>query len=176
MTNQLKAKIEDTPVYLVADKNKNKNKMKKHEEDRIITEALNILEERINKGPVMDGPNTVKNFLIMKNAKHQGREVFSVMFLDSQHKLIEYREMFFGTLNQTAVYPREILRAMLELNAHGVILCHNHPSGSTTPSSADKKLTDTIKNVLSLVDGNVLDHIITAGGKSLSFAEQGLCL
>lgn len=144
------------------------------EEDDIITRALDILTARIKQGPAMNSPDTVRQYLAVKAAKHDAREVFGVMFLDSQNCLIEYREMFFGTLNQTSVYPREVARAALELKAAACILSHNHPSGDTTPSRADEMLTTTLKTALALVDVRVLDHIITGGGKSLSMAEKGL--
>lgn len=144
------------------------------EDDSIIARAMAILAARIKQGPAMHSPDTVRQYLTVKAAKHEAREVFGVMFLDSQNHLIEYREMFFGTLNQTSVYPREVARAALELKAAACILSHNHPSGDTTPSRADEVLTTTLKNTLALIDVRVLDHVITGGGKSLSMAEQGL--
>lgn len=138
------------------------------EEDDIITRALDILTARIKQGPAMNSPDTVRQYLTVKASKHEAREVFGVMFLDSQNCLIEYREMFFGTLNQTSVYPREVARAALELKAAACILSHNHPS------RADEMLTTTLKTALALVDVRVLDHVITGGGKSVSMAERGL--
>ena len=102
------------------------------------------------------------------------QEVFGVLFLDSQNKVLQYREMFFGTLTQTSVYPREVARIALELGAASVILTHNHPSGSVEPSRADIHLTNTLKSALALVDVRVLDHIIIGGVDSLSMAEKGL--
>jgi DNA repair protein RadC len=96
------------------------------------------------------------------------------MFLDAQNRVIEFKELFAGTLAQTSVYPREVVREALRLNAAAVILSHNHPSGETRPSRADEVLTSTLKTALALVDVRVLDHIITAGGESLSMAEKGL--
>ena len=143
-------------------------------DDGIIARALAILDARIKAGPLMGSPAAVRAYLTLQAAKHDGREVFSVMFLDSQNRVIEFKELFFGTLTQTSVYPREVVRAALALNAASVILTHNHPSGVPTPSRADEMLTSTLKSALSLVDVRVLDHIITAGGQSLSMAERGL--
>lgn len=144
------------------------------QDDDIITRALAILSARIKSGPIMGSPSEVRNYLILQAAKHDACEVFGVLFLDAQHRVIEFREMFRGTLTQTSVYPREVVRAALELGAASVVLTHNHPSGSTTPSRADETLTQTLKAALCLVDTRVLDHIITAGIESISMAEMGL--
>lgn len=101
-------------------------------------------------------------------------EVFVVMFLDAQNRLIAAEEMFRGTLTQTSVYPREIVKRAIEHNAASVIFAHNHPSGNTTPSRADEQLTYTLKSALQLIDIRVLDHVIVSGNQSLSFAEHGL--
>lgn len=119
-------------------------------------------------------PRAVREYLTVQAAKHDAREVFSVLFLDAQNRAIEFRELFYGTLTQTSVYPREVVRAAMDLKAAAIILTHNHPSGSTQPSRADEQLTSTLKSALALVDVRVLDHIITAGGESLSMAERGL--
>lgn len=156
----------DAPVYLVAPA--------QQDDDSIIARALAILAARIKAGPLMGGPREVREYLTMQAAKHNGREVFSVLFLDAQNRVIEFRELFFGTLTQTSVYPREVVRAAIELNSASIILTHNHPSGNTQPSRADELLTSTLKTALALVDVRVLDHIITAGGQSLSMAERGL--
>lgn len=128
------------------------------------------------RGPAMSNQEVTRKYLTVKAAKHDadGVEVFSVLFLDSQLRVIEYREMFRGTLTQTSVYPREVVRAAMELNANAVVLTHNHPAGTLEASRADEMLTSTLKRTLDLVDVRVLDHIITAGGQSLSFAERGL--
>ena len=143
-------------------------------EDGIIAQALAILHRRIKQGPLMDSPKTVRDYLTCHAAKSPDAELFTVMFLDSQHQLIECRDMFNGTLSQCSVYLRELARAALELNASAVILSHNHPSGSAAPSRADQDLTRRIKQVLELVDVRTLDHIITAGGESQSMSEIGL--
>ena len=142
-------------------------------DDSIIAQALSILQRRMSSGPVMDSPRAVRDYLQLKTAEYD-REVFSVVFLDSQHRLIETRELFSGTLNQTSVYPREVVKAALQLNAGAVILSHNHPSGIAEPSRADEHLTQTLKSALALVDVRVLDHIVTGRAGSVSFAERGL--
>lgn len=103
-------------------------------------------------------------------------EVFAVFFLDSQLRLIQYRELFQGTLNQTAVYPREVVKEVLRSNAGAVILAHNHPSGKLEPSQVDRQVTEQLKKALELIDVRVLDHLIvgpSANTTSYSFAEHG---
>jgi DNA repair protein RadC len=142
----------------------------------IIAAALNILEEqaaRYGCNDVLGSPTSVKDFLRLR---HMGKEyeVFDVLFLSAQNRLIAAEEMFRGTLTQTSVYPREVVKRALALNAAAVIFSHNHPSGVAEPSAADRLLTDALRNALNLVDVRVLDHIITAGASTLSFAERGL--
>ena len=105
---------------------------------------------------------------------HLGHEVFALMFLDAQHRLIRWEVMFRGTLTQTSVYPREVLKRALELQAAAVILLHNHPSGAAEPSRADEYLTQTLKSALAMVDVRVLDHLVVAHAEVVSFAERGL--
>lgn len=101
-------------------------------------------------------------------------EVFIVLFFDSQHRLLGAVEMFRGTLTQTSVYPREVVKSALQRNAAAVVLAHNHPSGSAEPSRADEHLTQTLKTALALVDVRILDHFVVAGDQAISFAERGL--
>ncbi|WP_288074805.1 JAB domain-containing protein [Pseudomonas sp.] len=145
-------------------------------EDWIIAQALAILEKRVEGKDLFDSPKAVSEYLIVRNGARpdQGREVFSVMYLDSQHRLIEAVDEFTGTLTQTSVYPREIVRSAMARNAAAVILCHNHPSGTAQPSRADETITQKLKSALALVDVRVLDHFVTAGGKAVSMAELGL--
>lgn len=145
-------------------------------EDWIIAQALAILEKRVEGKALFDSPKAVSEYLIVRNGARpdQGREVFSVLYLDSQHRLIEAVDEFTGTLTQTSVYPREIVRSAMARNAAAVILCHNHPSGAAQPSRADENITQTLKSTLALVDVRVLDHFVTAGGKAVSMAELGL--
>lgn len=142
-------------------------------DDAIISQALAILKTRMAFGPVMGSPNTVRDYLQLKTAQYEC-EVFSVVFMDAQHRVIDCREMFRGTLSQASVYPREVVKLALELNAGAVILSHNHPSGIAEPSRADEMLTATLKSALALVDVRVLDHVITGRAGSVSFAERGL--
>lgn len=122
---------------------------------------------------LMNHPQLVRDFLSAKLGG-VGHEVFSVMYLNSQHHLISYIEMFRGTLNQTSVYPREIVKTALRLNAASILLCHCHPSGNPTPSAADMAVTRQIRSALELVDIRLLDHIIVGGNATLSMAEKGL--
>lgn len=142
-------------------------------ENATIAKALAILAARAAAGPAMTSPQDVRDYLALRAAGLQ-REVFGIMFLNSQNHLIATEDMFYGTLTLCSVYPREIAKRAMELNAHAIILTHNHPSGSTKPSQADEELTATIKKTMALIDVQVLDHIITAGGSSLSMAEMGL--
>lgn len=139
----------------------------------ILRMAELILLSAIYERDCLDTPQLVCNHLRVwiGNLPH---EVFAVLFLDAQHRLIEHEIMFRGTLTQTSVYPREILKRCMELNAASVILAHNHPSGVTTPSKADENLTQGLKAALALVDVRVLDHIIVAPCGSTSMAQMGL--
>jgi DNA repair protein RadC len=132
-----------------------------------------MLREETRRSSPMESPQAVRNYLCMALA-HPGHEVFAVLFLDAQHRLIACEEMFRGTLTQTSVYPREVVRHALRHNCAAVILAHNHPSGVAEPSRADETLTRTLQSALALVDIRVLDHIVVAGGRSVSFAERGL--
>lgn len=142
--------------------------------DTIVTVARECLDAQFVRGALLNNPSLVRNFLALRLATVP-YEVFAVVFLNSSLAVIEYREMFRGTLTQTSVYPREIVKASLELNAAGVILAHQHPSsGDPTPSRADEVLTRTLKSSLELVDVRVIDHIVVGGGSTYSFAEHGL--
>ena len=135
--------------------------------------ARRALAQQLRTREVFDSPNAVKHYLQLHLA-HKPHEVFAVLFLDSQHRLLALEEMFRGTLTQTSVYPREVVLRALHHHAGAVVLAHNHPSGSVQPSPADHALTQTLKSALALVDVRVLDHIVVAPGQALSMAEQGL--
>ena len=107
-------------------------------------------------------------------ASHRGDGMFAVLFLDTRHRLIEYAEMFQGTIDSAEVHPREVVKAALRHNAAAVIVSHNHPSGNPEPSAADQALTQRLREALGLVDVRVLDHVIVAGNATASFAERGL--
>lgn len=135
--------------------------------------AQELLVEELTSRSVFNSPKAVSDFLKLHFAG-QPHESFAVLYLDAQHALIAFEELFRGTLTQTSVYPREVLKRALHHEAAAVILSHNHPSGSTEPSRADELLTKTLSTALSMVDVRVVDHLIVAGGSSLSFAERGL--
>lgn len=139
----------------------------------IIAEALALLACEIRHTDALASPEAVKDFLRLQLADRL-HEVFGVLFLDAQHRVIEFQEMFRGTLTQTSVYPREVVIEALKQNAAALILCHNHPSGCADPSTADKSLTHTLKQALALVDVRVLDHMVVTRGHVASFAELGL--
>ncbi|GAA4423033.1 RadC family protein [Acidovorax lacteus] len=135
--------------------------------------ARRALAQQLQERTVFDAPETVKHYLQLHLAA-KGHEVFAVLFLDSQHRLLALEELFRGTLTQTSVYPREVVLRALHHQAAAVVLAHNHPSGSVQPSRADEALTQTLKTTLALVDVRVLDHVIVGPGQALSMAEQGL--
>ena len=143
-------------------------------DDWIIQQAIALLEQRIFKaGPLLEQPQAVKDYLRLKLVA-EPNEVFAIVFMNSQHRVLAYEPMFKGTLDSTAVYPRVVVQRALELNAGAVIFSHQHPSGCTEPSSADRVLTDRLKAALALIDVRVLDHIIVGQGTPYSFAESGL--
>ncbi|HQZ04037.1 MAG TPA: DNA repair protein RadC, partial [Thauera sp.] len=135
--------------------------------------ARQAIEHKMQRGASFTSPAAVKEYLCAKLAGFE-HEVFAVLFLDTQHRLIEYAEMFRGTIDSASVYPRELVKEALRLNAAAVIVSHNHPSGNPEPSRADEVLTQRLKEALALVDVRTLDHIIVAGGSTISFAERGL--
>lgn len=143
-------------------------------DDALIAEALRVIESRLKLATIsMSSPQAVKDYLRLNLSTLQHEE-FWCLWLDSQNRLIAAESLFRGTLTQTSVYTREVVKSALAHNACAVILAHNHPSGVCEPSSADELLTNTIKQALSLVDCKVLDHFIVAGVGCLSFAERGL--
>lgn len=135
--------------------------------------ARRAIAQRLQDSTVLADPSAVKQHLQLKLA-HLRHEVFVVCFLDAQNKLLQTEELFRGTLNQTSVYPREVVLRALHHHAAAVLLAHNHPSGAVQPSPADIALTQTLRAALSLVDVRVLDHIIVGAGEALSMAEKGL--
>ncbi|RUO45498.1 RadC family protein [Idiomarina aquatica] len=131
------------------------------------------LQWQLKRGDGFTEPAMVKDYLTTQ-LRHQSREVFVVLLLDSQHRLLRYEEMFHGTINAAPVYPREVLKMVMQHNAAAVILAHNHPSGVAEPSQADQRVTERLKKALSLVDVALLDHFIIGSGDPVSFAERGL--
>jgi DNA repair protein RadC len=135
--------------------------------------ARRALSQRLKEREAFHTPGAVKQYLQLQLA-HKNHEVFAVLFLDNQNRMLAMEELFRGTLSQTSVYPREVVLRALHHQAAAVVLSHNHPSGSVQPSRADEHLTQTLKASLALVDVRVLDHIIVGPGQALSMAEQGL--
>jgi DNA repair protein RadC len=135
--------------------------------------ARRALAQQLTQKPLFNTPQAVRDYLQLQlGGLHH--EVFAVLFLDSQHRLIALEEMFRGTLTQTSVYPREVVKHALTLNASSVVLAHNHPSGTAQPSRADEALTHTLKAALALVDVRVLDHFVVTASQAVSMAELGL--
>jgi len=135
--------------------------------------ARRALKEEISSRNALSSPRAVRDYLRLALAGRE-QEVFAVLLLDAQHRVIAYEELFRGTLTQTSVYPREVVKCSLRHNAAAVIFAHNHPSGVAEPSHADEILTRSLKSALALVDIEVLDHFIVAGSRTMSFAERGL--
>jgi len=143
-------------------------------ENEVIAAAVKFMEERATyKGDPLSSPAQSRKILQLMIGDRES-EVFTVLFLDSQHHLIKSEEMFRGTIDGSAVYPREVVKSALSFNAAAVIFGHNHPSGVVEPSAADKRITERLTNALALIDVKVLDHLIVAPDTSYSFAEAGL--
>ena len=135
--------------------------------------ARRALTQELRENEVMHSPTVVKQYLQLELAQLK-HEVFAVLFLDAQNRLLSYQPMFRGSLSQAMVYPREVAKTALTLGANGVVLAHNHPSGSVRPSKEDIELTKTLQEALGVIDVTVRDHIIVAQGKFFSMAEEGL--
>ena len=144
-------------------------------EDEIISAALQILERRITyqvDKPVIKSPEESKDYVKLQLAARP-YEVFACLFLDGRHRVIAFEELFRGTIDGCSVHPREVVKTALAHNAAAVILTHNHPSGNAEPSQADRRITDRLRDALSLIDVRVLDHLVV-GKEVVSFAERGL--
>ncbi|WP_162910183.1 RadC family protein [Azohydromonas sediminis] len=146
---------------------------KRAELSAVLELARRALVAELAQRPVFDAPQRVKDYLRLQLA-HLPHEVFAVLFLDHQHRLLAMEELFRGTLSHTSVYPREVVKRALALNAGAVVLAHNHPSGVAEPSRADEFLTQSLKGALALVDVRVLDHFVVGAADVVSFAERGL--
>ena len=131
------------------------------------------LSASMKEGDLLTNPDLVRTYLSAQ-LRHQTQEIFAVLFLDNQHRLIAYEEMFYGTIDGASVYPREVAKKALAKNAAAVILAHNHPSGIAEPSQADQRITHRLQNALQLVDVRVIDHMIVGDKEVISFAERGL--
>ena len=139
----------------------------------VIELARRALAQELTHRPVFDMPAKVKDYLKLQLGQ-LGHEVFAVMFLDAGQRLVRFEELFRGTLAQTSVHPREVVKQALACGAAAVILAHNHPSGAAEPSRSDEYLTQTLKSALALVDVRVLDHIVVGQGEAFSFSERGM--
>ena len=142
------------------------------DEEQTIMRALLVLRGRFKNRDVFASPDSVKDYLRLQ-AQGLTHEVFAVMYLDAHNRLIEYERLFRGTLTQTSVYPREVVKQAMAMDSASVVLHHNHPSGNCQPSRSDEALTQSLKAALLLVDIRVLDHVITSDEGALSMAECG---
>ncbi|CAK3148329.1 DNA repair protein RadC [Vibrio crassostreae] len=144
---------------------------KTSELNELLERAAEALAAKYKREGTFTNPTNVKEYLKLKLGAHD-REVFAVMFLDNQHQLISFEELFFGTIDAASIYPREVLKVALNHNAAAVVFAHNHPSGIAEPSQADRRITQRLVDALKLVDIRVLDHIVV-GEDCVSFAEKG---
>ena len=143
-------------------------------DEEVISMAVAIINHRFGlKRASLNSPSMVRDYLKLTLTGKE-HEVFVCVFIDAQNRVIAVEELFRGTLTQTSVYPREVVKAALQHNCAAVILAHNHPSGVAEPSHADQCLTTSLKQALAVVDVKVLDHFIIAGDSALSFAERGM--
>ena len=141
--------------------------------DQVIAAAREHLSRRVRRGSALSSPKVTREYLTMKLGSREF-ESFCCLFLDTHHRLIEFVELFRGTIDGASVHPREVVREAVRFNAAAVIFCHPHPSGVAEPSRADEIITQRLKEALQLVDIRVLDHLIVAGGECTSLAERGL--
>ncbi len=139
----------------------------------VLEMAQRALRERLDRGPALSSPQAVRDYLRLR-LQERPHEVFGVVFLDAQNRVLAVEELFRGTLTQTSVYPREVVKRALAHNAAAAIFAHNHPSGIAEPSRSDEALTVALRQALALIDVRVLDHFVIGGGTAMSFAERGL--
>lgn len=170
---KIEARTEASPPYAVTHAER-LAEVQDAEDDMVIAHALRILASRLKQpGMAMLSPETVRKFVALEYGALPHEE-FGAMLLNAQHCVLHHERLFRGTLAQTSVYPREVVKLVLHHNAAAVIFVHNHPSGSPEPSRADEFLTTTLKSALALVDVRVLDHIVVGGTQMVSFVERGL--
>lgn len=143
------------------------------EAGEVLLAAQRLLAQVVRGTDVLSSPDVVREFLRVRLSVLD-HEVFALLHVDAQHRVLDYVELFRGTLAETAVYPREVVKDALRLNSAAVVLVHNHPSGVAEPSPADLVLTKTLTAALALVDVRVLDHVVVGGSLIVSFAERGL--
>ena len=140
--------------------------------DEIVEVAKAAMNRRVKRGVTLTSPKVVRDYLALQLGSLE-HETFGVMLLDTRHRLIEFVELFRGTIDGASVHPREVVKLALAKNAAALILCHPHPSGVAEPSRADELITTRLRDALALVDIRVVDHIIVAGGEVVSMAERG---
>jgi len=143
------------------------------EQESVIALALTVLAQRHQRGKPIDSSSDTRRYLRVWLGERR-TETFGSLYLDSQHRVLECQELFRGTIDGAAVYPRVLVQDALRLNAAAVVLFHNHPSGIAEPSRSDQVITERVRAALALVDVRVLDHVVVAAGESVSFAERGL--
>ena len=139
----------------------------------VLEMARRHLSASMKEGDLLTSPDLVRSYLSAQ-LRHQPHEIFAVLFLDSQHRLIAYDEIFFGTIDGASVYPREVVKKALSHNAAAAILAHNHPSGIAEPSQSDRRITQRLQEALDLVGVRVIDHMVVGDKEVISFAERGL--
>ncbi|UTW48732.1 DNA repair protein RadC [Bacterioplanoides sp. SCSIO 12839] len=138
----------------------------------VLEMAKRHLAQELERSDALTSPQLTQRYLLSQ-LRDRSHEVFACLFLDNQHRVIRYQELFYGTLDGAAVYPREVVKQALALNAAAVILAHNHPSGIAEPSQSDKAITERLQQALGLMDIRVLDHLVVGDGYCVSFAERG---
>ncbi|MCE9688014.1 MULTISPECIES: RadC family protein [Shewanella] len=134
--------------------------------------ARRVAHENLQRGQVLTNPDLTRDYL-MRQLADRSYEVFAILLLDSQHRVIQFVELFRGTIDSASVYPREVVSLVLEKKAAAVIVCHNHPSGIAEPSQADRRITERLKNALATIDVSLLDHMVVGDTEIVSFAERG---
>lgn len=141
--------------------------------DEILAMAKRLIQRKYQRGRIISSPSVAAEFLPFKMGVLE-HESFWVMFLSTNHRVLAFEELFRGTIDQASIYPREVVKRSLQLNAAALILAHNHPSGNAEPSQADINITDKLKQALELIDIKILDHFIVAGDSTVSMADTGL--
>jgi len=167
--NSLQVKI----PYFIADNNGKYKATRALTEKQIMSAAKALIKKKFTKGASITSPDATADYFRSRYVNYE-YEAFICIFLDNQHRIIKEVEMFRGTINSASIYPREVVKKALELNAAAVIFAHNHPSGLPTPSQEDKDITQKLKQALNLVDIRTLDHFIIGGAGYYSFSERGL--
>ena len=157
----------------ISDKNGKYTARGRLSEEQIIKAAKTLLARKFDRGRAFTSPEAIRVHLSMHYANYE-HEVFGCIFLDNHHHILAHEELFKGTIDSASVYPREVVKKSLQHNAAAVVFVHNHPSGTAWPSTADKLITEKLKDALALIDIRVLDHFIVAGSKQYSFSERGI--